>query len=39
MHMGIKNRMLWWGTIYSILINYKETTLHEITKLKKLETA
>ena len=23
-HIGVKNRILWWGTIYNILINYKE---------------
>ena len=39
MHIGVKNRILWWGTIYNILNNYKEWTLHEITKFKKLETA
>ena len=39
MHIVGKKRILWWGTIYNILINYIEWTLHEITKFKKLETA
>ena len=30
---------MWLGTIYNILISYKEWTLHEITKFKKLQTA
>ena len=35
---GLKYPMSWSGTIYNI-INYKESTRHEITRVKKVETA
>ena len=34
----LKYRMRWSGTVYNI-INYHETTLHEITKVKQVESA